>query len=421
MQDLTEITKLIIKRLKAERGEQWAADFSENFRLVKFDGSRFVFAYSDKSAYEIFMSDGINPLRTAAAAACGKMPDIRFKYEPKKAKKRAVSSKPAVPIFDSEFDTEVRRVNYKKGIKSIIASFICIVLAFLIAVVGINYFANRKFKENFYSLSLKNTFDNFRIIQLSDLHNSTYGKNNKELTDRISRLAPDIIVMTGDCLDKNGSEDEITELCTALAAVAPTYYIYGNNEWQRSFDCGETLEDIDGLTGGSDGGRDANKLYSADKGLKNALEKTGVKVLFNSSDIIEIGNNRVKIFGTLTSNPSAFWPYAGDEFYKFVSEDTDCVKLFLCHEPLLFETLYEDFWGDLVLCGDTHGGVVRLPALGALYSRDFGLLPERADHFIYGKYKAGTSDLIVSSGLSNKGFPRVFNQPELVIIDVNKY
>ena len=75
MQDLTEITKLIIKRLKAERGEQWAADFAENFRLVKFDGSRFVFAYSDKSAYEIFMSDGINPLRTAAAAACGKMPD----------------------------------------------------------------------------------------------------------------------------------------------------------------------------------------------------------------------------------------------------------------------------------------------------------------------------------------------------------
>lgn len=53
MQDLTEITKLIIKRLKAERGEQWAADFAENFRLVKFDGSRFVFAYSDKSAYEI--------------------------------------------------------------------------------------------------------------------------------------------------------------------------------------------------------------------------------------------------------------------------------------------------------------------------------------------------------------------------------
>lgn len=294
MQDLTEITKLIIKRLKAERGEQWAADFAENFRLVKFDGSRFVFAYSDKSAYEIFMSDGINPLRTAAAAACGKMPDIRFKYEPKKAKKRASSSKPAEPIFDSEFDTEVRRVNYKKGIKSIIASFICIVLAFLIAVVGINYFANRKFKENFYSLSLKNTFDNFRIIQLSDLHNSTYGKNNKELTDRISRLAPDIIVMTGDCLDKNGSEDEITELCTALAAVAPTYYIYGNNEWQRSFDCGETLEDIDGLTGGSDGGRDANKLYSADKGLKTPSKKPASRCFSTAPTLLKSATTGLK-------------------------------------------------------------------------------------------------------------------------------
>ena len=144
-------------------------------------------------------------------------------------------------------------------------------------------------------------------------------------------------------------------------------------------------------------------------------------MLFNSSDIIEIGSNKVKVFGTLTSNPSAFWPYAGEEFYKFISEDDNCVRLLLCHEPLLFEALYEEYWGDLVLCGDTHGGVVRLPSFGAVYSRNFGLLPERNNHLIYGKYKAGNSDLIVSSGLTNRGVPRIFNQPELVVVDVNKY
>ena len=40
---------------------------------------------------------------------------------------------------------------------------------------------------------------------------------------------------------------------------------------------------------------------------------------------------------------------------------------------------------------------------------------------IYGKFKSGNSDVIVSSGLTNRGFPRIFNQPELVIIDINKY
>lgn len=331
------------------------------------------------------------------------------------------AEKPAFDETDFKSGAKRQKKNYKKGFKNIFASFVCLVLALVLAVVGVNYIANRSFKENFYSLSLRNTYDNFRIIQLSDLHNTSFGKSNDKLLSRIEKLRPDIIVLTGDCLDSDGDINEITVLCKALADIAPTYYIYGNNEWKRAFDFGSTLNDIDGFLNSDDSNRDPERLYAADNGLKKTIEATGVKVLFNSSDIIEIGSNRVKIFGTLTSNPSAFWPYAGNEFYKFISEDDNCVRLLLCHEPLLFETLYEEYWGDLVLCGDTHGGVVRLPSFGAVYSRNFGFLPERNNHLIYGKYKAGNSDVIVSSGLTNKGVPRIFNQPELVVVDANKY
>ena len=163
------------------------------------------------------------------------------------------------------------------------------------------------------------------------------------------------------------------------------------------------------------------KLYALDNGLRETLEETGVKVLFNESDLITIGENQVRIFGTLTSNPSAFWPYAGEAFNRFISENEDEIKLFLCHEPLLLETLDEEYWGDLVLCGDTHGGVLRLPGFGALYTRDDGFLPERKGAMVYGKYQHNSSQVIVSSGLENRNPLRIFNQPELVIADINRY
>lgn len=182
-----------------------------------------------------------------------------------------------------------------------------------------------------------------------------------------------------------------------------------------------TLEALDSLIGATDENRDVQKLYDLDGGLRKTLEATGVKVLFNESDLITVGENKIRIFGTLTSNPSAFWQYAGEEFNKFISETNGEIKIFACHEPVLLETLNEEYWGDLVLCGDTHGGVARLPGFGALYSRDYGFFPERGKHLIYGKYTVENSQVIVSSGLENKNPLRIFNQPEIVIVDINRY
>ena len=56
------------------------------------------------------------------------------------------------------------------------------------------------------------------------------------------------------------------------------------------------------------------------------------------------------------------------------------------------------------------------------YEHSHGLLPElQSDTLIYGLYELSNRPLIVSSGLSNRGMIRVNNQPELVIVDVNRY
>lgn len=405
---MNETFSQISEKLGNLTSEQDRNLFDRTFTLQKHDKNVFVFGYDDKTACDAFLAENRNALFSAVGSVCGQLPELKFKQLPKSYASEKKDEKP-------------KKANYKKGVKNIVASLICLVLALILGVISINFIANRKFKENFYSVSINKTKDNFRIIQLSDLHTSTYGKDNADLIDRITKLEPDIIILTGDCVDQDAAAENTVSLCTALAKIAPTYYIYGNNECQKAFSNAMTLESLDELTGQPGETKDSQKLYDLDNGLKKTLEATGVKVLFNESDLITIGSTDIRIFGTLTSNPSAFWPYAGTAFNSFLNENTDEIKIFACHEPLLLETLEDEKWGDLVLCGDTHGGVVRLPGIGALYTRDDGLFPEKRGAMVYGKYKLGSSQVIVSSGLENKNPLRIFNQPEIVIVDVNNY
>ncbi len=74
-------------------------------------------------------------------------------------------------------------------------------------------------------------FSGFRIVQISDLHNVEFGKNNAELLKLLSESRPDIIVITGDLIDANHTDVGIA-LCFAQESVriAPTYYVTGNHE-----------------------------------------------------------------------------------------------------------------------------------------------------------------------------------------------
>jgi predicted MPP superfamily phosphohydrolase len=113
----------------------------------------------------------------------------------------------------------------------LLISLIFVTVAVSFAIIGISYFENRNFSETFYSVSSLKVNNNIRIIQISDLHNCTYGDKNEKLIDRVGKLNPDIILLTGDCVDSNeNSEENIVSLCASFVEIAPTYYIYGNNE-----------------------------------------------------------------------------------------------------------------------------------------------------------------------------------------------
>ena len=74
-----------------------------------------------------------------------------------------------------------------------------------------------------------------------------------------------------------------------------------------------------------------------------------------------------------------------------------------------------------MLAGHNHGGTVKIPTIGPLYTHDGGFLPDRGGHYVSGRYEVQGRPLIISSGLENKNILRINNQPEIVIVDINKF
>ena len=320
------------------------------------------------------------------------------------------------PAFSPKTKKKIKAVNF-----FIVGMFFVCVATAIIIVLG-NYIGNRNFRETFYNTSSIKVDSCVRVIQLSDLHTTYYGKDNKDLLDRIKALKPDIIICTGDIVDSTTEDiDYAVSLAEELVKIAPSYYIYGNNEVESIYGFPFTEEALDQKFGFNNTNRIESALLDFEDIYEDKLESVGMKVLKNEKDTVKVKTTNVDIYGVLNSNPSSFWSYSEKSFLSYLYEDTDNLKITAVHEPFIFEEFTPEFWGDLMLSGHTHGGLVRIPVIGPLYTNEGGLFPERNGDFVYGRYDVAGKLLVVSAGLENSNVLRVNNQPELVVIDINKF
>ena len=309
-----------------------------------------------------------------------------------------------------------------RALKFFVIGMIFVCMATAVIVVMCSYIGNRNFRETFYSTSSIKADSRVRVIQLSDLHGTSYGKGNKTLLERIKALKPDIIICTGDMVDSVQTDaDFAADLGQKLAQIAPSYYIYGNNEAEGVYDVPLNEKELDEKFGFDKDNRDETALLKIKDSFEERLESVGVKVLKNEKDTINVKTMTIDVYGVLTSNPSAFWSYSGKSFSDYIYENAENLKITAIHEPVIFEEFTPEFWGDLIVCGHTHGGVMRIPVLGPLFTHEGGLFPERSGGYVYGRYDVAGKPLIVSAGLENSNILRINNQPELVVIDINKF
>lgn len=303
--------------------------------------------------------------------------------------------------------------------KRITHSKVLTILLFLIiyaaAIGGWLYCSNRTFTETFYSLYSPKIDSSVRIVLLSDLHQTSFGKNNEELVRRINELKPDVILISGDIITYGKENiDYASSLCEQLVQIAPVCFGLGNHENMLVY--GDDLS-RSFLESNSELLRDNPENFSPiikNRTLLDELEAVGVTVIQNEAYIVQIGDVQIEI-GGISTNSGSFWNYSGQFVYQFAQDSSPNFKILISHRP---EPVMEYIAGypiDLVVSGHTHGGIIRIPGKGGLLAADGGLFPE----YDSGLFETGPMTMIVSKGLGGHGWiPRIFNPPELVVIDL---
>ena len=248
-----------------------------------------------------------------------------------------------------------------------------------------------------------NTFDGFTILQVSDLQSNRFGRKQRRLIEKARETHPDIIVITGDLIDRNHTDYLLAyQAVKGLSEIAPVFYVNGNHELlldQKEY--GEFLDKIDGITAILNG---SSVLIESD------LDEDGI--LFAGLD----ENVTMDARGWNRKNVNYDGGMISHEVKRLFSDGDDRYRVLLAHEPQFIDE-YAEGNPDLVLSGHAHGGQVRLPYIGGIYSPEQGLFPKYSE----GMHQLEHTKMIVSRGLGNSRFPfRIFNRPELVRIVLKK-
>lgn len=233
-------------------------------------------------------------------------------------------------------------------------------------------------------------FNDFKIVQISDLHNKVFGKEQYKLLEKVECLSPDIIVITGDMIDRRryNLENAMYFIDKAIK-IAPIYYVSGNHEaWSGK--------------------------YSE---IKERLSEAGVYVIDDERIEVRKNNSSINILGV--SDPAFITSSYIDEtdtskLEEYLSSWSDIkgFKILLSHRPELLE-LYSKNNMSLVFSGHAHGGQIRVPFLGGIIAPNQGFSPK----YTSGGYSSYETTMFVSRGLGNSLFPfRIFNRPEIISV-----
>ena len=216
------------------------------------------------------------------------------------------------------------------------------------------------------------------IVQVSDLHNQFFGFGESRLLEKIEEASPDMIVVTGDVVDKIHTDYGIAlDFFEGAVKIAPVYYVTGNHEaWLNS---------------------------SGKKNMFAKMHELGVNFLDDS--YIDMGE--YILAGIADESLDCFKAYEPFDDSKPV--------IMLAHEPQ-YSPMYKGLRADLVFTGHYHGGQIIIPGLGGVMTSEFELFPELYE----GIHDIDGMKIIISRGLGNSLAPvRINNYPELVIAKIS--
>lgn len=281
-------------------------------------------------------------------------------------------------------ETKRKKEKSKKNKK--LAKKLVIFLILILLVLGIwgKFFEPNLLSVKEYKLSsneIPSSFNGVKIVHFSDLHYGI-GNSNKKLDNliaKINSLNPDIVIFTGDLIDRNYSTNEndiknITNKLSKIEANLGKYACTGNHDIKN--------ENFD-----------------------NIMYDSGFKVLKNNYDTIYNKTNKpIAIYGLDNIT------YGSPKLDMLNSKDIENIayKIVILHEPDYIDEFIDNYDVNLILAGHSHNGQVKLPKIKPIY------LPKGSKTY-YGKsYKINNTNVYISNGVGNSIIDfRLFNAPSI--------
>ena len=264
----------------------------------------------------------------------------------------------------------------------------------IVAGMGLYVLAQQKLlkrtKYKIIDLNIPENFNNFKIAQISDFHN-TKGILAKEVIEVLKHEKPDIIVITGDIVAYNGY-DASKKFINQIVDIANVYYVSGNHEAKSS------------------------KYHR----FLNYITKKKVILLDDMFSQIKIKDQAIDIMGI--EDPQMSFKYLSDGYSAIIDKKIKTLSeyrsnnysILLIHRPTWFD-IYKKYNINLVLTGHAHGGQWRVPFVGGVYSSDEGMWPK----YTNGIVSENDTKMIINRGVGTQTMiPRLNNRPEIVIVEL---
>lgn len=255
-----------------------------------------------------------------------------------------------------------------------------------------------------YISDLPSSFDGVTIAQISDFHTGTYGRDTTfvaKVVRDINNLNPDLIVFTGDIVNRKSSElTPFVSTLSHLSAPMGVYSVLGNHDygdymnWLSPEAKAENLQE-----------------------LKNMQTEMGWRMLNNSTYTLKSSEgDSIMLIGVENVGDPPFHTYGDlDAAYPYDLDDEN-VKILLSHNPAHWVNDIKDSPDkniSLTLSGHTH----------AMQMNFFGFSPAKFRYPTWGGLFNDNDghSLYVNTGLGEVGFPaRIGATPEITLLTLRK-
>ncbi len=229
-------------------------------------------------------------------------------------------------------------------------------------------------ESSFHAVSIGASGKSLLLAHVTDLHTHGLGVLEQKLIDSLRSQKPDVIIITGDIATPGGIAKGYQEVLSEIKAPLGVYFVQGNWEY-----------------------------WEPVKELRQILKKSGIVDLTNKHHQIKGNLWLVGLDDEFAGSPQV-------STYEGVPAEAKVISIF--HSPVLFNSIKSKT--DLAFAGHSHGGQIRIPFIGPLWT------PEGTDKYESGWFEEGHAKMYVSRGIGTSILPIRFNcRPEVAFIKIS--